>query len=177
MGPKIQTTTVNLFQQRKPNNKHFLPERQIRIDCRLHSKCTLPTNKFISSSMKSIKEWSAKSNKSERYVDHLVMESLEEVAAREEAERQQSLRDLEQLYEWLQQFEDPPPAPRPPPPYQFRNGTYFFTFFLTVSWMNITVKVILSSLTCYRNFLFVLFAFDFFLMSGTVLGNYIYKWL
>lgn len=53
------------------------------------------------------------------------MESLEEVVAREEAERQQSLRDLEQLYEWLQQFEDPPPAPRPPPPYQFRNGTYF----------------------------------------------------
>ncbi|KAG5885512.1 hypothetical protein JTB14_030250 [Gonioctena quinquepunctata] len=50
------------------------------------------------------------------------MESLEEVVAREEAERQQSLRDLEQLYEWLQQFEDPPPAPRPPPPYQFRNG-------------------------------------------------------
>ncbi|KAF7284652.1 hypothetical protein GWI33_021838 [Rhynchophorus ferrugineus] len=50
------------------------------------------------------------------------MESLEEVAAREEAERQQSLKDLEQLYEWLQQFEDPPPAPRPPPPYQFRNG-------------------------------------------------------
>lgn len=50
------------------------------------------------------------------------MENLEEVAAREEAERQQSLRDLEQLYEWLQQFEDPPPAPRPPPPHQFRNG-------------------------------------------------------
>ncbi|CAG9855712.1 unnamed protein product [Phyllotreta striolata] len=50
------------------------------------------------------------------------MESLEDVIAREEAERQQSLRDLEQLYEWLQQFEDPPPAPRPPPPYQFRNG-------------------------------------------------------
>ncbi|CAH2008043.1 unnamed protein product [Acanthoscelides obtectus] len=52
----------------------------------------------------------------------VTMESLEEVAAREEAERQQGLRDLEQLYEWLQQFEDPPPAPRPPPPYQFRNG-------------------------------------------------------
>lgn len=52
------------------------------------------------------------------------MESLEEVAAREEAERQQSLRDLEQLYEWLQQFEDPPPAPRPPPPHQFRNGMF-----------------------------------------------------
>ncbi|KAH0822305.1 hypothetical protein GEV33_000486 [Tenebrio molitor] len=51
-----------------------------------------------------------------------VMESLEEVAAREEAERQQSLRDLEQLYEWLQQFEDPPATPRPPPPQQFRNG-------------------------------------------------------
>ncbi|EFA01217.1 hypothetical protein TcasGA2_TC010544 [Tribolium castaneum] len=50
-----------------------------------------------------------------------MMESLEEVAAREEAERQQSLRDLEQLYEWLQQFEDPPPTPRPPPPHQFRN--------------------------------------------------------
>ncbi|XP_065163963.1 disco-interacting protein 2 isoform X5 [Atheta coriaria] len=50
------------------------------------------------------------------------MESLEEVADRAEAERQQSLRDLEQLYEWLQQFEDPPPAPRPPPPHQFRNG-------------------------------------------------------
>ncbi|KAJ8915783.1 hypothetical protein NQ315_004595 [Exocentrus adspersus] len=52
------------------------------------------------------------------------MESLEEVAAREEAERQQSLKDLEQLYEWLQQFEDPPPAPRPPPPFQFRSGLY-----------------------------------------------------
>lgn len=52
-----------------------------------------------------------------------MMESLEEVADREEAERQQSLRDLEQLYEWLQQFEDPPPAPRPPPPHQFRNGS------------------------------------------------------
>ncbi|KAL3276187.1 hypothetical protein HHI36_020905 [Cryptolaemus montrouzieri] len=50
------------------------------------------------------------------------MESLEEVAARDEAERQQSLKDLEQLYDWLQQFEDPPPAPRCPPPYQFRNG-------------------------------------------------------
>lgn len=54
-----------------------------------------------------------------------VMEKLEDVAAREEAERQQSLKDLEQLYEWLQQFEDPPPAPRPPPPYQFRNGSYY----------------------------------------------------
>lgn len=53
------------------------------------------------------------------------MESLEEVADREEAERQQSLRDLEQLYEWLQQFEDPPPAPQPPPPQQFRNGGLF----------------------------------------------------
>lgn len=52
------------------------------------------------------------------------MEDLEEAAAREEAERQQSLRDLEQLYEWLQQFEEPPPAPRPPPPFQFRNGWY-----------------------------------------------------
>lgn len=51
-----------------------------------------------------------------------MMESLEEVADRAEAEKQQSLRDLEQLYEWLQQFEDPPPAPRPPPPQQFRNG-------------------------------------------------------
>lgn len=51
-----------------------------------------------------------------------MMESLEEVVAREEAERQQSLRDLEQLYEWLQQFEDPPVAPRPLPPHQFRNG-------------------------------------------------------
>ncbi|XP_017774961.1 PREDICTED: disco-interacting protein 2 isoform X2 [Nicrophorus vespilloides] len=51
-----------------------------------------------------------------------MMESLEEVADRAEAERQQSLKDLEQLYEWLQQFEDPPPAPRPPPPQQFRNG-------------------------------------------------------
>ncbi|KAK9688285.1 DMAP1-binding Domain [Popillia japonica] len=50
------------------------------------------------------------------------MENLEDVADRAEAERQQSLRDLEQLYEWLQQFEDPPPAPRPPPPQQFRNG-------------------------------------------------------
>nr|CAH7714697.1 unnamed protein product [Callosobruchus chinensis] len=56
-----------------------------------------------------------------RHRSLVTMESLEEVAAREEAERQQSLRDLEQLYEWLQQFEDPPPAPRPPPPYQFRN--------------------------------------------------------
>ncbi|RZC36670.1 hypothetical protein BDFB_009098 [Asbolus verrucosus] len=53
---------------------------------------------------------------------HGMMESLEEVVAREEAERQQSLRDLEQLYEWLQQFEDPPATPRPPPPQQFRNG-------------------------------------------------------
>ncbi|KAF5279070.1 hypothetical protein FQA39_LY05748 [Lamprigera yunnana] len=52
---------------------------------------------------------------------HTHMESLEEVAAREQAEKQQSLRELEDLYEWLQQFEDPPPAPRPPPPYQFRN--------------------------------------------------------
>lgn len=49
-----------------------------------------------------------------------MMENLEEVAAREESERQQSLRDLEQLYEWLQQFEDPPPAPHPSPPHQFR---------------------------------------------------------
>lgn len=56
------------------------------------------------------------------------MESLEEVADREEAERQQSLRDLEQLYEWLQQFEDPPPAPRPPPPQQFRNGWFCSCF-------------------------------------------------
>lgn len=56
------------------------------------------------------------------------MESLEEVADREEAERQQSLRDLEQLYEWLQQFEDPPPAPRPPPPQQFRNGGFCSCF-------------------------------------------------
>lgn len=55
---------------------------------------------------------------------HQPMESLEEVAAREQAERQQSLRELEDLYEWLQQFEDPPPAPRPPPPHQFRNGLY-----------------------------------------------------
>ncbi|XP_031349030.1 disco-interacting protein 2 isoform X5 [Photinus pyralis] len=53
---------------------------------------------------------------------HQHMESLEEVAAREQAEKQQSLRELEDLYEWLQQFEDPPPAPRPPPPHQFRNG-------------------------------------------------------
>lgn len=51
-----------------------------------------------------------------------MMESLEEVADRAEAERQQSLKDLEKLYEWLQQFEDPPPAPRPLPPHQFRNG-------------------------------------------------------
>ncbi|GJQ78696.1 hypothetical protein Trydic_g2734 [Trypoxylus dichotomus] len=55
------------------------------------------------------------------------MENLEEVADREEAERQQSLRDLEQLYEWLQQFEDPPPAPRPPPPQQFRNEKAKYT--------------------------------------------------
>nr|CAI5842696.1 unnamed protein product [Callosobruchus analis] len=60
----------------------------------------------------------------------VTMESLEEVAAREEAERQQSLRDLEQLYEWLQQFEDPPPAPRPPPPYQFRNGMSIYYMLL-----------------------------------------------
>lgn len=58
------------------------------------------------------------------------MESLEEVADREEAERQQSLRDLEQLYEWLQQFEDPPPAPRPPPPHQFRNGSFKNSLYL-----------------------------------------------
>lgn len=58
------------------------------------------------------------------------MENLEEVADREEAERQQSLRDLEQLYEWLQQFEDPPPAPRPPPPQQFRNGSFYYGIFV-----------------------------------------------
>lgn len=60
------------------------------------------------------------------------MENLEDVADRAEAERQQSLRDLEQLYEWLQQFEDPPPAPRPPPPQQFRNGLCYDYFVLSV---------------------------------------------
>lgn len=67
------------------------------------------------------------------------MESLEEVADREEAERQQSLRDLEQLYEWLQQFEDPPPAPQPPPPQQFRNGGLFS--FVLVSPFNYIVRL------------------------------------
>lgn len=76
------------------------------------------------------------------------MESLEEVAAREEAERQQSLKDLEQLYEWLQQFEDPPPAPRPPPPYQFRNGSYIHPF-ISVPIINTLVQ----SLLCPKVFL------------------------
>nr|CAH7768846.1 unnamed protein product [Callosobruchus chinensis] len=67
-----------------------------------------------------------------RHRSLVTMESLEEVAAREEAERQQSLRDLEQLYEWLQQFEDPPPAPRPPPPYQFRNGMFTSYMYLSL---------------------------------------------
>lgn len=52
------------------------------------------------------------------------MESLEQAAERERAEKQQSLQDLEELYVWLQQFEDPPPTPRPPPPQQFRNGLF-----------------------------------------------------
>lgn len=51
------------------------------------------------------------------------MES-ENRSEKEKAERQQSLLDLEELYVWLQQFEDPPPAPRPLPPQQFRNGWF-----------------------------------------------------
>lgn len=76
-----------------------------------------------------------------------MMESLEEVADREEAERQQSLRDLEQLYEWLQQFEDPPPAPRPPPPHQFRNGIvilFAYKILLVTSFLSLKSEITLN---------------------------------